>query len=299
MGRVRRDSLATTEEIIDGKAIFTNSKDSFTKFKDSSFVNNNVVGTNAFSPINLSHLLSLRLIFFKLGVDGRWIQCDNSSRSSGSSHKKLKTSNGSVSRITPPPFEPSAPSEDHDDIETIEVEKDQTTLNLHDNISSTDINELPKRQTCKFQKNGISQKLNNNHNFNDNSVTVSNGNGHGGRKEKRTSFVTTTTTDAELPILFHPYNWSHPVSYNRALHRVAQIREFILTHCPAAASSSPLSSSSVNGVKVNGIGIDVMEDIVENTNFPESSIRIAIDLWNKLERLEKSYNKKKPFITKS
>ncbi|CAG8586612.1 17711_t:CDS:2 [Acaulospora morrowiae] len=360
MGRVRRDSLATAEETIDGKAVSIDSKDSLSKFKDSTFVNSSFCtkckkeeSEYWFSKFFLLSSLPARSkVVFLQRIDGRWIQCDKclkwyhtacvriqldnngkfsgdyycrecrrlakqakretspnerdcktsrrlsvssagSSRSSEGSHKKLKTSNGSASRMTPPLSESSTSSGDHNGVGAMEIEVDQAAPNRHDNFDNSNVNESQKKQTCKLQKNGPPQKPNNIHYINDHPATIPNGHGlgHGGRKEKKPSFSTTTNDAAESPILFHPYNWPHPVSYNRALHRVAQIREFILTHCPAAASSLPLSSS-VGDIGVNGIGINMMDGIVDKTTLPDSSIKIAIGLWYKLERLEKSHNKK-------
>ncbi|CAI2184237.1 6817_t:CDS:2 [Funneliformis geosporum] len=66
-----------------------------------------------------------------------------------------------------------------------------------------------------------------------------------------------------------PYDWPNPVPYSRAVIRMSQIREFILTHCPKAAA----------------VGI------IDDTPEPKpKSLQIAEDLWKKLDSLEQKYN---------
>ncbi|GES92142.1 hypothetical protein GLOIN_2v1592026 [Rhizophagus clarus] len=67
-----------------------------------------------------------------------------------------------------------------------------------------------------------------------------------------------------------PYDWPNPVPYSRAIIRMSQIREFILTHCPKAVA----------------VGMDI-----DDSSEPKpKSLQMAEDLWKKLDLLEQKYS---------
>ncbi|CAG8709601.1 6340_t:CDS:2 [Racocetra persica] len=181
------------------------------------------------------------------------ISSASSSRSSGStSHKKLKSNNGTSHIPSPEPY-----ILDNGTNSTTEAEHDNNNHSPH-GVQGLQTQSKP---TCKLQKITSPTKRSN-----------SQGNNEVERQE--TVSITTSTVSVSETTLFHPYNFPNPISYNRALLRVAQIREFILTHCPAAT-------------RVESI------DGAENSNNRPVSLKLAEELWKKMERLEKTHDRRK------
>ncbi|CAG8663511.1 13200_t:CDS:2 [Cetraspora pellucida] len=181
------------------------------------------------------------------------ISSASSSRSSGStSHKKLKSNNGMSHIPSPEPY-------------ILENGTNPTTEAEHDNNNHSPHgvqgSQTQSKPTCKLQKITSPTKRSN-----------SQGNDEVERQE--TVSITTSTVSVSETTYFHPYTFPNPISYNRALLRVAQIREFILTHCPAATRME-----SVDGA--------------ENSNNRPVSLKLAEELWKKMERLEKTHDRRK------
>ncbi|CAG8750971.1 35692_t:CDS:2 [Gigaspora margarita] len=152
------------------------------------------------------------------------ISSASSSRSSGStSHKKLKSNNGTSHIPSPEPY-------------ILENGTNSTTEAEHDNNNhSPHVIQVERQETVS---------------------------------------ITTSTVSVSETTIFHPYNFPNPISYNRALLRVAQIREFILTHCPAATKMENA-------------------DGAENGGNRPVSLQLAEELWKKMEKLEKTHDRRK------
>ncbi|KAF0391978.1 hypothetical protein F8M41_010712 [Gigaspora margarita] len=181
------------------------------------------------------------------------ISSASSSRSSGStSHKKLKSNNGTSHIPSPEPY-------------ILENGTNSTTEAEHDNNNHSPHviqgSQTQSKPTCKLQKITSPTKRSNHH-----------GNNEVERQE--TVSITTSTVSVSETTIFHPYNFPNPISYNRALLRVAQIREFILTHCPAATKMENA-------------------DGAENGGNRPVSLQLAEELWKKMEKLEKTHDRRK------
>lgn len=110
------------------------------------------------------------------------------------------------------------------------------------------LSEIPKKKKCKLQKYETPLRPSN--------VNV----------EIRQLFETSVS---DKPIS-RPYDWPNPVPYSRAIIRMSQIREFILTHCPKAVA----------------VGMDI-----DDSSEPKpKSLQMAEDLWKKLDLLEQKYS---------
>jgi len=115
------------------------------------------------------------------------------------------------------------------------------------------VEEIPKKKKCRLQKHDSPLRPSN--------VNV----------EIRSLFETSKFSVPDKPIS-RPYDWPNPVPYSRAIIRMSQIREFILTHCPKAVA----------------VGMDI--DIDDSSEPKPKSLQMAEDLWKKLDLLEQKYN---------
>jgi len=122
---------------------------------------------------------------------------------------------------------------------------------IHRNFNNNHDEETPKKKKCKLQKYESPLRPSN--------VNV----------EIRRLFETSKFSVSDKPIS-RPYDWPNPVPYSRAIIRMSQIREFILTHCPKAVA----------------VGMDI-----DDSSEPKpKSLQMAEDLWKKLDLLEQKYN---------
>ncbi|CAG8490144.1 313_t:CDS:2 [Diversispora eburnea] len=229
MGRVRRDSLAATleEEIIDEEVVSLNigvdgrwiQCDRCLKWYHTACVKIQLDDNGEFSGDYYCRECRRSTKHEHSPTDRECkqvrrlsISSAGSSRSSGSSYKKLKNSDGSSSLRMPSPHHLDHLSE-----------QPIVSLSFNNNNHNHYIN----------YTNGNGQN-------NQNGQNGLNGNGQSGsgRKDRKTNNSNNSsslssssnanknnimdTTETPIP-MFHSYNWPHPVSYNRALHRVAQI----------------------------------------------------------------------------
>ncbi|CAG8437762.1 3826_t:CDS:2 [Funneliformis caledonium] len=180
----------------------------------------------------------------------------SSSGASGPPTKKFKTGS---SHPTPTQFPLSPSTSTPMEMEIMKCEmgknnKHNHNLNhIHHNSNNNNdhgVEETPKKKKCKLQKHESPLRPSN--------VNV----------EIHRLFETSKFLIPDKPIS-RPYDWPNPVPYSRAVIRMSQIREFILTHCPKAAA------------------VGIIDDSQEHK---PKSLQIAEDLWKKLDSLEQKYN---------
>ncbi|CAB5384291.1 unnamed protein product [Rhizophagus irregularis] len=174
-------------------------------------------------------------------LNSRLSPSSSTSSSSGASGQSTKKYKNGTSHTTPSTLSPFMPTS------FLEIGKYKKGNNhLHRNFN--DVEEIPKKKKCKLQKYETPLRPSN--------VNV----------EIRRLFETSVS---DKPIS-RPYDWPNPVPYSRAIIRMSQIREFILTHCPKAVA----------------VGMDI-----DDSSEPKpKSLQMAEDLWKKLDLLEQKYN---------